>query len=137
MPFARSVTLTITVAASSLSGMAPPSPGPGLLCRLVVLFAVSTLLGHVCGLEPGHHHLAGASAWIIPAGADSGGPVTIDEASCDSVKPTTVWPVIRPIASQPLHVPNLVEAGSARAGWAPNLPIPRLRLFVLHAALLI
>jgi hypothetical protein len=137
VPFARGVTLTIPVAASSLSGMAPPSPGPRLMCRLVVLFAVATLLGHVCGLEPDHHHLADASAWIGSAGPDSGGPVTIDEASCDSVKPTTVWPVIRPIDSQPLHVADLVVPGSARAGWAPNVPVPCLRLFVLHAALLI
>ena len=107
------------------------------MCRLVVLFAVVTLLGHVCGLEPGHHHLADASAWISSAGPDSGGSVTIDEASCDSVKPTTVWPVIRNIDSRPLHVPDLVVPGSARAGWAPNLPVPRLPLFVLHAALLI
>lgn len=107
------------------------------MCRLVVLFAVATLLGHVCGLEPDHHHLADATAWISPAGFDSGGAVTIDEASCDSVKPTTVWPVIRPIDSQSLHVVDLVVPGSARAGWAPNVSVPRLPLFVLHAALLI
>jgi hypothetical protein len=117
--------------------MAPPSPGPRLMCRWAVLFAVATLLGHVCGLEPGHHHLADASAWISPGGPDSGGPVTIEAASCDSVKPTTVWPVIRPIDGQPLQVADLVEPGSARADWAPNVPVPRLRLFVLHAALLI
>jgi hypothetical protein len=63
--------------------------------------------------------------------------VTIEAASCDSVKPTTVWPVIRPIDGQPLQVADLVEPGSARADWAPNVPVPRLRLFVLHAALLI
>jgi hypothetical protein len=107
------------------------------MCRLVVLFAVATLLGHVCGLEPDHHHLADASVWIGSAASDVGGPVTIDEASCDSVKPTTVWPVIRPIDNQPLHVPGLAVPGSARAGWAQNVPVPRLRLFVLHAALLI
>jgi hypothetical protein len=104
--------------------------------RLVVLFAVATLLGHVCGLEP-DHYLVDASAWIGSAGPDSGGSVAIDEASCDSVKPTTVWPVIRPIDNQPVHVAGLVVPGSARAGWAPNVPVPRLRLFVLHAALLI
>jgi hypothetical protein len=137
VPFARGATLTIPVVASSLSGMAPSLRGPQLMRRLVVLFAVATLLGHVCGLEPDHHHLADASAWIGSAGPDSGRSMTIDEASCDSVKPTAVWPVIRPIDSQPPYVPDLVVPGSARAGWAPNVQVPRLRLFVLHAALLI
>jgi hypothetical protein len=137
VPFARGVTLTIPVAASSLSGMAPPSPGPRLMCRLVVLFAVATLLGHVCGLEPDHHHLADASAGIDSAGPDSGGPAAIDEASCDSVKPTTVWPVMRTIDNPPLPVPGLAVPGLVRAGRIADVPVPRLPLFVLHAALLI
>jgi hypothetical protein len=119
--------------------MAPSSPGYALMGRVVVLFAVATLLGHVCGLEPGHHHQADASTGIGSPGPDSGGPVAIDGASCESLKPAAGWPgpVVRAIDSQPLHVPDLVEPGSTRGGWAPNVPVPRLRLFVLHAALLI
>jgi hypothetical protein len=41
--------------------------------RLVVLFAVATLLGHVCGPELGHDHLADASTWIGSLGP-VGGP---------------------------------------------------------------
>ena len=102
-----------------------------------MLFAVATMLGHVCGLEPGHHHLADASAWIGSAGPDSGGPVAIDEASCESLKPPSAWPVMRAIDSQPLPVPGLAVPGLARAGQAASAPVPRPPLFVLHAALLI
>jgi hypothetical protein len=117
--------------------MAPSSPGHRLMCRLVVLFAVGTLLGHVCALEPGHHHPADASAGIGFAGPDSGGPVAIDEASCENLKPASVWPVIRAIDNRPLPVPGLVVPGSVRAGRAASALVPRPPLFVLHAALLI
>lgn len=116
--------------------MASLSPGHQLMCRLVTLFAVATLLGHVCGLEPGHPHLADASTWIGSPGIDSGGPVAIDEASCESLKSASAWPVMRAIDSRPLPVPGLA-CGSAMAGRDADVPIPRLPLFVLHAALLI
>jgi hypothetical protein len=117
--------------------MAPSSPGHRLMCWLVVLFAFGTLLGHVCALEPGHHHPADASAGIGFAGPHSGEPVAIDEASCESLKPASVWPVIRVIDGRPLPVPGRAVPGSVRAGQAANVPVPRLPLFVLHAALLI
>ena len=117
--------------------MAPSSPGPRLVCRLVVLFAVATLLGHVCGLDPDHHHLADASAWIDSAGPDSGRPVAIDEASCESLKSASAWPVMRAVDSRPFPVPGLAARGSASGGRAADVPIPRLPLFVLYAALLI
>jgi hypothetical protein len=88
--------------------------------------------------EPGHHHhLADASAWIGSVGPDSGGPVAIDEASCESLKPASAWPVMRAIDSRPLPVSGLAVPGSAGAGQAATVPVPRLPLFVLHAALLI
>ena len=105
--------------------------------RLVVLFAIGTLLGHVCGLEPGHQHLADASASIGSTGPDSDGPVAIEDASCDSLKPASLWPVIRAIDSRPLVVPGLAVRASARARRDVDVAIPRLPLFVLHAALLI
>jgi len=107
------------------------------MCWLVVLFAVGTLLGPVCALESGHHHLADASAGIGSAGPDFGGPVTIDQASCESLKPASAWPVMRAIDSRPPPVPGLAVPDSTRAGRAATVPVPRLPLFVLHAALLI
>ena len=107
------------------------------MCRLVVLFAIGVLLGHVCAVEPGHHHPASASAWISSAGPDSVEPVAIEDASCDSLKPASAWPVMRAIDSPPLPVPARAVQGSVRAGWASNVPGRRLPLFVLHAALLI
>lgn len=117
--------------------MAPSSPGSALMCRLVVLFAVATLLGHVCGLEPDHHHPANASVSIGSAGPDSGEPVAIEDASCESLKPASAWPVMRAIDSPSLPVPGRAVQGLVRAEWASNVPVPRLPLFVLHAALLI
>jgi hypothetical protein len=111
--------------------------GSPLMCRLVLLFAVGTLLGHVCAPEPGHHHLVDASACIGSTGPDSGGPMAIDEASCESLKPASAWPVMRAIDSRPLPVSGLAVRDSARAGRAADVPVPRLPLFVLHAALLI
>jgi hypothetical protein len=107
------------------------------MSRLVVAFAVATLLGHVCGLEPGHHHLADASAAIGSAGPDSGGPMAIGEASCESLKPASAWPVMRAVDSRPLPVPGPTVPGLPRVGRAADVPVPRLPLFVLHAALLI
>jgi hypothetical protein len=107
------------------------------MSRLVVAFAVATLLGHVCGLDPGHHHLADASAGIGSASHDSGGRVAIDDASCESLKPESAWPVMRTLDSQPLPFPGLAVPGSVRAGRAASAPGPHLPLFVLHAALLI
>ena len=117
--------------------MAPSSPGSARMCRLVVLFAVATLLGHVCGLEPDHHHPANASVSIGSAGPDSGEPVAIEDASCESLPPASAWPVMRAIDSPPLPVPGRAVQGLMRAEWASNVPVPRLPLFVLHAALLI
>jgi hypothetical protein len=102
-----------------------------------MVFAVATLLGHVCTLEPAHHHRAEASAWIGSAGPDSCGPVAIDEASCESLKPATAWPLMRAIDGQPLPVPGPIVPGLPRVGRAADVPVPRLPLFVLHAALLI
>jgi hypothetical protein len=107
------------------------------MSRLVVAFAVATLLGHVCGLEPGHHHLTDASAGIGSASHDSGGRVAIDDASCESLKPESAWPVMRVIDGQPLPVPGPTVPGLPRVGRAADVPVPRLALFVLHAALLI
>jgi hypothetical protein len=106
------------------------------MCRLVALFAVAPLLGHVCELGSGHHHVADASAWIGSPGPDAGGSVAIDEASCESLRPASAWPVMRAIGSRPLPVPGLAVPGLARAGRVA-VPVPRLPLFVLHAALLI
>ena len=117
--------------------MVPSSPGHRLMSRLVVAFAVATMLGHVCGLDPGHHHLADASAEIGSAGHDTGGRVAIDDASCESLKPASAWPVMRAIDGQPLPVPGLAVPRSVRAGQAASVPVPRPPLFVLHAALLI
>jgi hypothetical protein len=117
--------------------MMPPSPGQWLWCRLIVLFALGTLLGHVCALEPGHHDLADVSAGIGSADLDFGGAVTIHEASCESLKPAFTWPGMRVTDSRPLPVPGLAVSGSARAWRAANAPVPRVPLFVLHAALLI
>jgi hypothetical protein len=117
--------------------MTPSSPGRWLMGRLVMMFAVATLLGHVCTRDPAHHHRAEASVGIGSAGPDSGGPVVIDEASCESLKPASAWPVMRAIDSGPLPVSGLAVPGSARAGQAATVPVPRLPLFVLHAALLI
>ena len=107
------------------------------MCRLVVLFAIGVLLGHVCALEPDHRHAANASASIGSAGPDSGEPVAIEDASCESLKPASAGPVMRAIDSPPLPVPGRAVQGSVSAECASNVPVPRLPLFVLHAALLI
>jgi hypothetical protein len=133
----RGVTLTITGAADSFSGMALSSSGHSLVRRVVVLFAFGTLLGYVCVLEPGHHHPADASAWIGSAHPGSHGPLPIDEASCESLKPASVWPVIRLVDPAPLSLAGLSVLGSMRAGRAARVPVSRPPLFVLHAALLI
>jgi hypothetical protein len=117
--------------------MAPSSPGRRLMRRFVMLFALGTLLGHVCALEPGHHHPVDGSPWIGPGGQDSRGPLPIDEASCENVKPASVWPVIRLIDTWPLSLPDLAVLGSIRAWRAASIPVSRPPLFVLHAALLI
>jgi hypothetical protein len=117
--------------------MAPSSLGRQLMCRVVVLFAFGVLLGHVCALEPAHHHRADASVGIGSAGPDSGGPVAIDDASCENLKPESAWPVMRAIDGQPLPVPGHTVPGLPRVGRAADVPVPRLPLFVLHAALLI
>ena len=106
------------------------------MSRLVVAFAVATLLGHVCGLDPGHHHLADASAPLGSASHDSGGRVAIYDASCESLKPESAWPVMRAIDGQPLPVPGPIVAWFAEGGRAADVPVPRLPLWVLHAALL-
>jgi hypothetical protein len=117
--------------------MAPSSPGSALMCRFVVLFAVATLLGHVCGLEPGHHHLADASTWIGSAGPDSGGAVAIGEASCESLKPASAWPGMRAVDSRPLPVLGPTVPSFVRARRAASASVQDVALFVLHAALLI
>jgi hypothetical protein len=117
--------------------MVPWSPGHPLMCRLVVLFAVGALLGHVCALEPNHHHLANASASIGSAGPDAGEPVAMEDASCEGLKPASAWPVLRAIDSPPLSVPGRAVPGSVRAGRAASALVPRPPLFLLHAALLI
>jgi hypothetical protein len=133
------VTLTIIAAAGSLTGMALSSPGQRLMSWLVVLFAAGTLLGHVCVLEPGHPHLGDPSAGIGSAGSDSGGPVTIDEASCESLKPASAsaWSVMRAIDNRSLPAAGLAGRDPVRVGRAASASVRHPPLFVLHAALLI
>ena len=136
-PARRRVTLTIAVAAGSLSDMALSSPGHRLMCQLVVLFALGTLLGHVCALEGGHAHPPHMASSASSADTHSGGSVAIHEGSCEGLKPTSTSSVLRLIGSRPLAVSYLVVAAPATAAGIVSAPVPRQALFVLHGAALL
>jgi hypothetical protein len=133
----RTVTLTSAAAASSLSGMAPSSPDSARMCRLVVLFAVATLLGHVCGLEPIIITRPTPRYRSAPPAPIPASPWRSRTPLVRASRRHPPGPSCEPSTAHRFPSPGRAVQGLVRAEWASNVPVPRLPLFVLHAALLI